>query len=251
MKIYLVGGAVRDTLLNKPVHERDWVVVSGTIEDMINQGFKPVGKAFPVFLHPQTKEEYALARTEQKVSKGYKGFTFYTSPDVTLEQDLARRNLTINAIAQDNNGNLTTTNISVKTNLKTWLQKNKMLNDGIDIIDATIINIGFSFEAVTDPTLNSLSVLSNVNSRLQDTFSEKMSIGEPLYINQIYNTINKTRGVVDTVKVNLEIKQGPGYASVPIDIMDIMSKDGSYIKTPKNCILEIKNFTTDIKGASV
>ncbi len=106
MKTYLVGGAVRDKLLNRPVHERDWVVVGSSIDEMIDQGFMPVGKAFPVFLHPQTKEEYALARTEKKVSKGYKGFTFYTDPDVTLEQDLARRDLTINAIAQDDDGTL-------------------------------------------------------------------------------------------------------------------------------------------------
>jgi len=106
MKIYLVGGAIRDTLLNLPVKEKDWVVVGATPEMMLAQGFKPVGKEFPVFLHPQTKEEYALARTERKVAKGYKGFTFYTDIDVTLEQDLARRDLTMNAIAQDDHGEL-------------------------------------------------------------------------------------------------------------------------------------------------
>lgn len=106
MKIYLVGGAVRDNLLNRPVHERDWVVVGASAEQMIKKGFKPVGKDFPVFLHPQTKEEYALARTEKKIAKGYKGFEFYASPDVTLEQDLARRDLTINAIAKDSKGQL-------------------------------------------------------------------------------------------------------------------------------------------------
>ncbi len=107
MKIYLVGGAVRDALLNRPVIEKDYVVVGSTVEEMLSKKFQPVGKAFPVFLHPETKEEYALARTEKKVAKGYHGFTFYAEPDVTLEDDLKRRDLTINAIAQDTDGTLT------------------------------------------------------------------------------------------------------------------------------------------------
>ena len=100
MQIFLVGGAVRDELLNFPVKERDWVVLGATPEDMLNQGFTPVGKDFPVFLHPNSKEEYALARTERKTAPGYRGFQFNTAPDVTLEEDLARRDLTINAIAK-------------------------------------------------------------------------------------------------------------------------------------------------------
>ena len=96
MQTYLVGGAVRDKLLDIPVKDRDWVVVGTTPEEMLDKGFKAVGKDFPVFLHPETKEEYALARTERKSGKGYKGFTFHTSPDITLEDDLQRRDLTIN-----------------------------------------------------------------------------------------------------------------------------------------------------------
>lgn len=99
MKIYKVGGAVRDRLLQRPFHDTDWVVVGATPEDMAAQGFTPVGKDFPVFLHPKTHEEYALARTERKSGVGYRGFVVHTSPDVTLEEDLARRDLTINAIA--------------------------------------------------------------------------------------------------------------------------------------------------------
>jgi len=101
LKIFLVGGAVRDELLGRPIHEKDWVVVGGTPEDMLKKGYQPVGKDFPVFLHPRTKEEYALARTERKTGKGYKGFHFYTSPDVSLSEDLIRRDLTINAMAKD------------------------------------------------------------------------------------------------------------------------------------------------------
>jgi tRNA nucleotidyltransferase (CCA-adding enzyme) len=106
LKIYCVGGAVRDQLLGLPIQDHDWVVVGSTPEQMVAQGFKPVGSDFPVFLHPKTHEEYALARTERKVAQGYKGFTVYASPDVTLEQDLSRRDFTINAIAQDADGNL-------------------------------------------------------------------------------------------------------------------------------------------------
>ena len=106
MKTYLVGGAVRDSLLNLPVHERDWVVVGGSPEAMLERGFRAVGKDFPVFLHPTTQEEYALARTERKQGQGYHGFACHYAPDVSLEEDLARRDLTINAIAQADNGAL-------------------------------------------------------------------------------------------------------------------------------------------------
>lgn len=99
MKIYKVGGAVRDRLLQRPFHDTDWVVVGATPQEMTAQGFTPVGKDFPVFLHPQTHEEYALARTERKSGVGYRGFVVHTSPDVTLEEDLARRDLTVNAMA--------------------------------------------------------------------------------------------------------------------------------------------------------
>jgi tRNA nucleotidyltransferase (CCA-adding enzyme) len=106
VKKYVVGGAVRDELLGLPVADRDWVVVGATPEDMGRQGFRPVGKDFPVFLHPETHEEYALARTERKSGRGYKGFAVYAAPDVTLEADLARRDLTINAMARDEAGRL-------------------------------------------------------------------------------------------------------------------------------------------------
>ena len=107
MQIYVVGGAVRDALLGLPVKDHDHVVVGATPDEMLAKGFRPVGKDFPVFLHPKTQEEYALARTERKTAPGYKGFVFHTSPDVTLEDDLVRRDLTINAIARADDGTLT------------------------------------------------------------------------------------------------------------------------------------------------
>jgi len=106
MKFYCVGGAIRDELLGLPVKDRDWVVVGGTPEALVERGFRPVGKDFPVFLHPQTREEYALARTERKAGRGYRGFTVHYAPDVSLQDDLRRRDLTINAIARDEQGSL-------------------------------------------------------------------------------------------------------------------------------------------------
>ncbi|MGC9421233.1 multifunctional CCA addition/repair protein [Vibrio sp.] len=106
MQIYLVGGAVRDQLLNLPVYDKDWVVVGSSPEQMLREGYQAVGKDFPVFLHPKTKQEYALARTERKTGAGYTGFACYYAQDVTLEEDLARRDLTINAIAQNSQGEL-------------------------------------------------------------------------------------------------------------------------------------------------
>ena len=106
MKCYVVGGAVRDALLGRPVNDRDWVVVGATPEAMVAAGFRPVGKDFPVFLHPDTGEEYALARTERKTAPGYHGFVFHASPEVTLEDDLVRRDLTINAMARADDGTL-------------------------------------------------------------------------------------------------------------------------------------------------
>ena len=106
MKTYLVGGAVRDTLLGKTVKDRDWVIVGATPEQLLQLGYTAVGKDFPVFLHPQSHEEYALARTERKIGSGYHGFSCDTGTHISLEQDLARRDLTINALAQDENGQI-------------------------------------------------------------------------------------------------------------------------------------------------
>ena len=106
MEIFQVGGSVRDELMGVQPKDRDWVVVNSSPEEMEKDGFKPIGKDFPVFLHPETNEEYALARTEKKSGVGYKGFEFYFDSNVTLEEDLKRRDFTINSIAKDQNGNI-------------------------------------------------------------------------------------------------------------------------------------------------
>ena len=106
MKSYLVGGSVRDEILGLPVSDHDYVVVGSSPDEMVQLGYRPVGKDFPVFLHPLTQEQYALARTERKVSRGYRGFEVYAAPEVTLREDLVRRDLTINAIAKDQDGHI-------------------------------------------------------------------------------------------------------------------------------------------------
>jgi len=125
MKTYAVGGAIRDALMGLPIHDIDYVVVGSSVQEMLAKGFRPVGKDFPVFLHPTTQAEYALARTERKTGKGYKGFHFYADPSVTLEQDLQRRDLTINAMAQevDADGNLVDPFWIHITVSKTWHPK--------------------------------------------------------------------------------------------------------------------------------
>jgi len=161
------------------------------------------------------------------------------------------RRLALYVASEDKNGYLVQTNDTIKMNLKTWLHKNKMINDGIDIYDAKIVNFGFSYEFVVDPQYNSLSVMADVDANLRKLLAEKFYIGEPLYINRLYSTINKTTGVVDTILVTPEVKSGGSYSSVSVNIEDILSEDGSYIRTPNNVILEIKSFDDDIRGTAV
>jgi tRNA nucleotidyltransferase (CCA-adding enzyme) len=130
LQVYIVGGAVRDALLGLPAGDRDWVIVGATPELMVTRGFIPVGGDFPVFLHPVTKEEYALARTERKSGRGYKGFTFYTGAEVTLEDDLKRRDLTVNAIAQALTGERVDPLMGVQKSCGTWGLRLKKIRCG-------------------------------------------------------------------------------------------------------------------------
>ena len=156
MQIYSVGGAVRDELLGLPVKDRDFVVVGSTPQAMLDAGYKPVGKDFPVFLHPKTHEEYALARTERKTAAGYKGFAVHAAPDVTLEEDLARRDLTINAIAKDSDGKLIDpfngiADIQAKTLRHV---SDAFVEDPVRILRAARFAARFTEFTVADETLN-------------------------------------------------------------------------------------------------
>ena len=165
MDIYLVGGAVRDTLLGITVKEKDWVVVGATKEDLTELGYKQVGSDFPVFLHPETKEEYALARTERKSGMGHKGFSFDTKPDVALEEDLKRRDLTINAMAESEDGSLIDP-FNGQEDLKNKLLKqvsDAFQEDPLRVFrvarfSAKLKHLGFSIDRKTMNTMNKLSL---------------------------------------------------------------------------------------------
>ena len=160
------------------------------------------------------------------------------------------RRLSLYVASLDGGDNLIKTNSTIKENLKTWLNKNKMLNDNIDIYDAKILNIGFDYQIVVDPTFDKMSVLNAVNRKLRQDMAQKMYIGEPFYITNIWNTVNKTRGVLDCINVRMRLINGAGYNTAPVSIEQLLSDDGTYLKTPKNVILEIKNFDKVVRGAA-
>ena len=161
------------------------------------------------------------------------------------------KRLCLYVISTTQDGYLTKVNDTTKINLKTWLNKNKMISDMIDIKDAKIINVGFDYEFVVDDSYDRLQVLALVNSRVSELFADKQYIAEPIYITDIYQTINKTVGVVDTVKVRPRVLNTSGYSNLSVDIDDILSRDGTYINTPSNCVLEVKYPGEDIRGIIV
>ena len=180
-EIYCVGGAVRDQLLGLPVRDHDWVVVGGTPEAMVARGFKPVGSDFPVFLHPKTHEEYALARTERKVSAGYKGFNIYASPEVTLEQDLLRRDFTVNAIAQDAAGNLTDP-YGGQADLKTGVLRHvsdAFAEDPVRILRAArfVARFGFSLAPETLLLMKNMVAAGEVNALVAERVWQELARG--------------------------------------------------------------------------
>ena len=161
----------------------------------------------------------------------------------------SNRRLSMYIISDDVNGFLTTSNTTIKNNIKSWLSNYKMLNDIIDIFDAKIINFGFDFKIVTNPGYDPEQVLIECKQDLTALFANKLYIGEPLYLSKLYNTINKVPGVSDCVSVTPSIKTGTNYAGTFLDLEDIISPDGSFLKTPRNVIMELKYPTVDIAGS--
>jgi tRNA nucleotidyltransferase (CCA-adding enzyme) len=162
MKVYKVGGAVRDRLLGLTIKDRDWVVVGSTPEELIELGYKPVGKDFPVFLHPESKEEYALARTERKTAPGYKGFVFNTSADVSLEDDLVRRDLTINALAEDEYSNIVDC-FNGQEDLKAGILRHispAFIEDPLRVLRVARFAARFNFQ-VADETIQLMQTISD------------------------------------------------------------------------------------------
>ena len=163
----------------------------------------------------------------------------------------SNRRLSLYLISEDENKHLTQSSQTLKENVKTWLNKNKMLNDNIDIYDAVIINVGFSYEIVVHPTRDKIEVLNEVNDKLREELADKMYIGEPFYITKIYNIINKVDGVVDTTKVIARLTEGENYNSSSVTIHQVKSKDGTFLRAPRNSIYEIKNFNSDVIGRAI
>ena len=202
------------------------------------------------------------AKSYQKrsvTSNDYEAYIYMMPPNlgavkrasVVNDPSSSNRRLSVYVISEDSSGNLVSSNSTMKQNLKVWLNKNKMLNDNIDIYDAKILNIGFDYEIVTHPTRDKMEVLNEVNQKLATYLQEKMYIGEPFYLTNIFNIINKVSGVVDTTKVTPYLKYGTGYSQPPVGLEQLKSKDGMFLKAPRNVIFEIKNFNTDVRGTAV
>tara|TARA_R110000824_G_scaffold4217_2_gene20053 strand:- start:25120 stop:26910 length:1791 start_codon:yes stop_codon:yes gene_type:complete len=192
-----------------------------------------------------TKNDYeALVYLMPKKFGAIKRATIYSDPSST------NRALSLYVVSEDVNGNFSSTSTVVKNNIKTWLNKNRMINDSVEIYDTIIINIGFKYIITVDPSYDKYGVLATINAKIKSDFlNEKLFIGEPLYMSKLYQLINDVDGVIDTKTITFEIKKSGKYSSSLLNIEDLYSNDGSYLQTPKNCILEIKYPNTDIRGA--
>jgi len=169
---------------------------------------------------------------------------------VVNDPSSASRKLSLYVVSVDSDGNLTLANDTMKNNLKVWLNKNRMLNDSIEITDVKIINLGMDYTITVDPSFDKFGVLSAVRRKIQNDFlNEKMYIGEPLYISRLFQMINKVPGVIDTKKITFSIKNTNNYSAVNVDIDDLYSADGSFLKAPKNVVFEIKFPNKDIRGS--
>ena len=168
--------------------------------------------------------------------------------NVVQDKDSARRNLNLYLVSTTSNGELSLASDNLKQNLKTWLSKYKMINDTVDILDAVIINIALSFEVITDLTKDNNIILNDCLVAVKATLKEKLNIGEPFYLTDIFKTLNAVNGVVDTKNVLVTQKTGDGYSSSQFSISDNISKDGRYLSVPENTILEVRNLNSDITG---
>tara|TARA_R110000751_G_scaffold95266_3_gene186110 strand:- start:362 stop:2158 length:1797 start_codon:yes stop_codon:yes gene_type:complete len=168
---------------------------------------------------------------------------------ILQDQGSFRRNLNLYVLSEDTSGFLTQASTTLKNNMKTWLNKNKMINDTIDILDAYVVNLGIEFEIIHDLDYNKYDVLTECVKTLASKFNDPLMIGEPLYITDVYNYVNDVIGVVDVTKVKIIAKNGGAYSDVFVDVEELMSADGRYIQAPDNVAFEIKFPSTDIKGA--
>ena len=204
---------------------------------------------------------YAAKSSQNRAvtSNDYEAYIYLMPPNlgsvkrasIVNDPSASNRRLSIYVMSEDQNSNLIKSNDTIKHNLKTWLNKSKMMNDQIDIYDAIILNLGFDYEMIVHPTRDKTEVLNEVNMRLKKYLSEKMYIGESFYLINVYNVINKTPGVIDTTKVVPNLKVGSDYSSPVVSLQEIKSSDGTYLRAPRNVIFEIKNFNADIRGSAI
>lgn len=192
-----------------------------------------------------TKQDYeALCYNMPKKFGTIKRVSIINDPSAT------NRRMALYVISEDNNGKLTTANSTIKNNLKIWLQKYKMINDIIDILDAKIINYGIDFEISVTRDSNPNDVVNRVIAKLASDYNDTLYVGEPIYVSAIYNTINKVDGVSDVKKVKIYNKSGGNYSATSINFDDLISRDGTFYKAPKNVIFELKFTNADIKGVA-
>ena len=158
------------------------------------------------------------------------------------------KRLAMYVISRDSDGHFVRTNDTIKSNVKVWLNKNKMLSDQIDVFDARIINVGFKYKYNIEAGYSSTQVAADVQAAVTNLFIEKQYIGEPIYITKIYQTINRVQGVVDTLQVVAFMRQTANYSNLGLEVDEILSKDGTFLKCPKNCVFEIKFPAEDLLG---
>lgn len=170
---------------------------------------------------------------------------------IVQDKDSSRRNINMYIISSTTNDELTTASDSLKQNLKTWISKYKMLNDTIDILDAIIVNLSLDFEVITDLTKDTNMVLNDCLTAVKDALTEKLNIGEPFYLTDIYKVLNSVNGVIDTKRVSVQQKFGAGYSSSQFSVEENLSRDGRYLSVPENVILEFRDLDNDITGVAV
>ena len=196
------------------------------------------------------------AQQRAVTSQDYKALTYSMPSDfgaikrcsIDRDSDSFRRNLNLYVMCEDNNGALTPANNTIKTNLKTWLGQNKIINDTIDILDAKIVNIGIRYFAIGAIGVNKYETLVSANNKLKEMFRQKMDIGEPFQITDIYSTLNRVRGIADVQNVKIENITGTGYSNVSYNIGENTTADGRFVNVPKNVVFEVKYLDTDIIG---
>jgi hypothetical protein len=197
------------------------------------------------------------AQNRAVTAQDYRALTYSMPPQfgsikrcsIYRDSDSFRRNINLYVISQDNDEYLTATNSTVKSNLKTWLGQNKIINDTIDILDAKVVNIQIEYDAVAVIGVNKYDILASANEKLKNMFTQKLNIGEPFSITSIYSALNSVRGVADVRDVRIKNVTSAGYSGVSFNIRENTTPDGRYIEVPKNVALEVKYLESDIIGS--